>query len=515
VTVLPFREHRSDRQAAEAVRARIAWKDLLGLELTAPGVDYSVRSEFRARLSQRQASARVLEKLLAQCQAQGRLRAGGRQRTDATHVLAAVRVLNRLELVAETLRMALNAVAAVAPEWLKRHVPESWYQRYGRRFLAWLAEPDAPTALRELAEVRTLDRVWQRHYRREAAGDDEEEALGRVRLATKAELATNPEPMETPYASEARDRNKRGHGWVGYTVHLRETCDEARVNLMTQVTTTPANVAEATCPAAIQHARVDRGRAAKIHVADGGYIAADLLVASATQRAITLVGPIRDNARWQQKVEGAYAVEPLRIDWAAQQAHCPQRARCPRAKDQPRSLQIQPQPQQEAITHMRACVESTEGRKLYAKRAGIERTLSQGVRAFGLRRRRDIGLEKTHVQQVATAAAMNLDRLAAWCVDRPRAHTRVSRVAALAAHDPFANSSRTLKCGSRRWEATAAAATWSLPRQAKKAPTGSVRKQPLLVREFDHVGAAHRTSRAVRGWGMYRRRYGLRASERG
>lgn len=118
---------------AEAVRTRIDWRYLLGLELADPGFDYSVLSEFCARLSRQLASERLLEKLLAQGQAQDLLRAGGRQRTDATHVLAAVRVLNRLELVAETLRLALNAVAAVAPEWLKRYVPESWYQRYGRR----------------------------------------------------------------------------------------------------------------------------------------------------------------------------------------------------------------------------------------------------------------------------------------------------------------------------------------------------------------------------------------------
>ena len=82
---------------------------------------------------------------------------------------------------------------------------------------------------------------------------------------------------------------------------------------------------------------------------------------------------------------------------------------------------------------MRAYLASDEGRKLYAKRAGIEGTLSQGVRAFGLRRSRYVGLAKTHLQQVATAAAMNLERLGAWFVDRPRAQTRVSRFAALAA----------------------------------------------------------------------------------
>jgi transposase len=133
VTVLQFRENLSDRQAAETVRARIDWKYLLGLELTDPFFDYSVLSEFRARVSTGDVSEQLLETLLTHCQAQGLLRAGGRQRTDATHVVAAVRVLNRLELVAETLRTALNAVATAEPAWLTRHVPQSWYQRYSRR----------------------------------------------------------------------------------------------------------------------------------------------------------------------------------------------------------------------------------------------------------------------------------------------------------------------------------------------------------------------------------------------
>jgi transposase len=133
VTLLQFRENLSDRQAAEAVRARIDWKYLLGLELTDPGFDFSVLSEFRDRLIDGEASEWLLDKLLRHCQAQGLLRTRGRQRTDATHVLAAVRSLNRVEIVAETLRAVLNAIAAFGPEWLKHHVPESWYKRYGRR----------------------------------------------------------------------------------------------------------------------------------------------------------------------------------------------------------------------------------------------------------------------------------------------------------------------------------------------------------------------------------------------
>src|ERR671933_2638962 len=113
VTILQFRENLADRQAAEAVRARLDWKYLLSLELTDPGFDYSVLSEFRDRLLAGSAAELLLDKLLERCRALGLLTARGRQRTDSTHVLAAIRVMNRLELVAETLRATLNALATV------------------------------------------------------------------------------------------------------------------------------------------------------------------------------------------------------------------------------------------------------------------------------------------------------------------------------------------------------------------------------------------------------------------
>ena len=100
VTLMQFRENLADRQAAEAVRARIDWKYLLGLELSDPGFDFSVLSEFRDRLLAGRAEALLLDKLLERCRALGLLKARGPQRPDATHVLAAIRVRNRLELVA-------------------------------------------------------------------------------------------------------------------------------------------------------------------------------------------------------------------------------------------------------------------------------------------------------------------------------------------------------------------------------------------------------------------------------
>jgi len=189
VTMMPFRENLADRQAAEAVRARIDWKYLLSLELTDPGFDFSVLSEFRDRLLAGTAEELLLDKLLERCRALHLLTARGQQRTDSTHVLAAIRVLNRLELVAETLRAALNAVATVAPAWLQAVTPLAWYERSSRRieesrlpkdtaareayaqmvgedgfqFLDALEAPDAPQEARELPVMATLRRTWQRH----------------------------------------------------------------------------------------------------------------------------------------------------------------------------------------------------------------------------------------------------------------------------------------------------------------------------------------------------------------
>ena len=98
-----------------------------------------------------------------------------------------------------------------------------------------------------------------------------------------------------------------------------------------------------------------------------------------------------------------------------------------------RVLAVMPQPEHEALAAARAHEGTAEGKRLYAQRSGIEGTLSQAVRAFGLRRARYCGLPKAGLQHVAIAAALSLDRLAAWFAGRPLAPTRTSRFAALAA----------------------------------------------------------------------------------
>jgi transposase len=128
-SVLQDVEGLPDRQAADAVRGRIDWKYALALELTDPGFDHTVLSEFRSRLVHGQAEPQLLDTPLERCRELGLIRPRGRQRTDSTHVPAAVRVLDRLERVGETIRAALNELALMAPDWLQALAPAAWYRR--------------------------------------------------------------------------------------------------------------------------------------------------------------------------------------------------------------------------------------------------------------------------------------------------------------------------------------------------------------------------------------------------
>lgn len=130
ICIMQFMEGLTDRQAADAVRSRIDWKYALGLELTDSGFDFSVLSEFRQRLIKSHTEQDLLNLLLKRCREKEWIKAGGQQRTDATHVIAHIRMLNRLEGIGETLRAVLNEIAGIDPDWLQQWVPQDWYTRY-------------------------------------------------------------------------------------------------------------------------------------------------------------------------------------------------------------------------------------------------------------------------------------------------------------------------------------------------------------------------------------------------
>jgi transposase len=134
ISIMQYAEGLTDRQAAEAVRTRIDWKYALSLELTDAGFDFSLLSEFRSRRLSNGAERRLFDLLLEHFRERGWIKARGKQRTDSTHVLAAIRTLNRLECVGETMRHALNILAEVAPDWLLEHMVPEWAERYQKRF---------------------------------------------------------------------------------------------------------------------------------------------------------------------------------------------------------------------------------------------------------------------------------------------------------------------------------------------------------------------------------------------
>jgi transposase len=490
VTIFQFAEGLSDRQAADAVRGRIDWKYALCLSLEDAGFDASILSEFRSRLLTGRAERRLFDTLLAQLKAHGFVKARGRQRTDSTHVLAAIHVLNRLECVGETLRHALNTLAVVAPDWLRFWVPATWFDRYGRRvqdyrlpkskedrialgeqigadgrqLLAALDAADLPdtlTCLRQLPAVTTLREIWAQQFAAEEAGTS-------VRWRPAAELPPARDMISSPYDPDARYSKKRETEWTGYKVHLTETCDEDTPNLITDVVTTPAPSTDHAETAAIQNRLAERALLPSEHLVDTAYVTADHLITSQTEHACTLLGPVAENYSWQARQGTGYALAQFAIDWAAQQATCPQgktsviwkpgvdpqghaivsirfahadcapcsgRQQCV-SSPRPRALMVRPQPQHAALMAARRRQTTAEFREQYAKRAGIEGTISQGVQVCGLRRSRYLGLAKTALGHLFIGMALNFSRIAAWLAEVPRSTTRRSAFAALAPAAP-------------------------------------------------------------------------------
>src|SRR5215204_4064383 len=482
VTLMQFSEGLSDRQAAEAVRARIDWKYALGLQLTDPGFNFSVLSEFRTRLVEGGKERLLLEKLLEGCKERGYLKVRGRARTDSTHVLGALRILSKWERTAETMRAALNALASVDPEWLTEHADPEWFERYGRRIedqklpkgkeareehlktvgadgmrlLAHIDYPHTPEVLKELSEVEILRQIWEHHY---------EQIDGGIRVLDPKEMPEAAQRIESPYEVEARYSTKRSMDWVGYKVHLTESCDEGFPHLITNVHTTAATATDVKQLAAIQQRLARSGVLPAQLLADSSYVCGSNLVFSHAHQIDQIIGPPYKDNTWQAKADEGFDVANFRIDWDNKTVSCPQerqsirwsktktargrkmihvefdpddcaacpsRPLCTRAKSLPRALTLQPREEHEAIQFARRRQKTEEFASLYSLRAGVEGTISQGVRAFGLRKARYRGLGRTHLQEVATAAAINVGRLADWLNGVPGAATRRSRLAVLA-----------------------------------------------------------------------------------
>src|SRR6266496_468067 len=471
VTIFQFMEGLTDRQAADAVRDRLAWKYALSLELTDAGFDHTVLSEFRSRLVQGNAEQRLLDLLLDQCRKGGWLKAGGRQRTDSTHVLAKIRALNRVLCVAQTMVYVLNVLSEVAPEWIRAYVPAEWVERYGERLehdrlpkeeeerkqyanqvgvdgwmlLAALDAPATPDWMKTLPAITTLRTIWEQQFEAREQGGQwrQEPALPAAQL------------INSPYDLDARYGKKRTTLWVGYKVHFTQTCDEDAPQLITHVQTTQAPIHDERTLSSIHAGLSDKKLLPDQHLVDSGYIDAANLLQSQHHYRVDLLGPVRHNYWWQAGTE--YDVTHFSIDWQTQTVTCPHDrissswTPAQDAKGHPvikikfsqsdckvcpgqasctghsrRTLTLQPQDKMQALLVARKREDTKAFKEIYRHRAGIEGIHSQATRTMGLRRSRYFGLPKTHLAHIAIATAMNIVQLTHWLNGEAPAQTRTS-----------------------------------------------------------------------------------------
>jgi transposase len=451
------------------------------LPLEDPGFDYSVLSEFRTRLIQGEAEHLLLEPLLRRLEARDLLKARGTQRTDSTHILAAIRTLNRLELVGETMRYALNRLAVAAPAWLRAHMQPAWGERYSHRaenyrfpkadadrqllattlgadglaLLQAAYAPEAPPVVRWAPAVEVLRQVWVQQY---YGGSNPPRWRHEPDVPPAAQL------IHSPYDLDARYSIQHGSAWVGYKAHATETCDDETPHVITHVETTPATTPDDNMLEPIHAALAAQALLPRDHLVDCGYTDAETLVESAQRYGVHIVGPVAADPSWQAREGTGFDKSQFLVDWDQQVVtcpmgkqsiswhphtspqsgmrwearfarkdctSCPHRAQCTRAKKEPRIVGLQAREQYEAL-HAARHQQTTEAFKAhYALRAGIESTLSQGVRAFDLRRSRYIGLAKTHLQHILIAVGINLKRVMAWFTHPQPTKPYISPFAAL------------------------------------------------------------------------------------
>ena len=327
----------------------------------------------------------------------------------------------------------------------------------GVLLLAALDAPAAPAEARAVPMVRTLREVWRVHY---VCGDD-----GQPRWRKAEELPPVAERMQSPHDPEAHFSMKRQLAWTGYKVHVTEACDDDAAHLVTHVATCPAMRPDMTSTAGIHERLAAKGLLPAEHFVDSAYVDAGLLASSRRDHGVSLEGPVRGTASRPARAGQGYALPHFAVDWDRERVTCPQgkasvswrretigggevricaqfsrsdcgpcpaRVLCAPATAARRAVHFHPREEYEALNAARARMADPAWRERYHRRAGVEGTLSQGVRAFGMRRSRYVGLAKTGLQQVCAAVGMNALRVVRWLDGQPRAKTRVTRFASLA-----------------------------------------------------------------------------------
>lgn len=508
VTVLQFAYDLGDRETAEAVETRQDWQYALGLPLDFAGFDHTVLSEFRTRVAGHGLEQAVLDALLGKLATEGLVKARGKQRTDSTHVIAAVRALRTIELAGESVRAAVEALAAACPGWLAARVCVSdWMRRYGARIDSWhlpgskaerekliiefardgyalvsaCYEEGAPPWARELPAVQVLRTVLIQNFHLDRDGQGRE-VIRRREAGLESGLPPAHIKISSPYDTDARWGVKDDLAWLGYKLHITETCEDppgcgcgpdpaaarsrrcahdTRPNLITHVATTSATVPDVKMTTPVSQALHGKDLPPARHYADSGYASPEAM-AEAARLGIILVTPLLADRSRQARENSGYDRSAFTIDYDARTATCPQgqashgwydsairgkpaiiiqfhartcrpcpaRAQCTTAKGG-RGLTLPPRDQYELQAAARAAQDSKHWQEDYKRRAGIEAAISQAVTVTGSRRARYRGLARTRLEHVCSAVALNLWRLDAYWNDTPVNRERTSHLARL------------------------------------------------------------------------------------
>jgi transposase len=515
VTVLQRAENLTDRPAAEAVRMRLDWQYLLGLGLDDPGFDHTVLSEFRGRVAGGGLEQVALDALLERLAADGLVKAGGKQRTDSTHVVAAVAALNRLELAGESVRAAVEALTAAHPDWVAQRIcVADWARRYGTPMTSWrppaskakqdelaiayakdgyalleaVYDSSSPAWLAEIPAVDVLRRVLLQNYTRTITAAGREVIKRREKEPEGNGLPPGHARIASPYDTDARWGVKREEFWLGYKLHVTETCDDeprcgcpgaadggagrrghgedcaapAFPNLITHVATTDATVTDNQMTRPVDDDLAGKGLTPGRHYVDSGYLSAALVVSELARHGIALTGPLLQDTSAQARAGAGYARADFAIDYDTQTVTCPQgktsaswtpcaqrgnaaivatfsaadcgpcpaRGLCTTSGKNRRQLTVLPRDLAHAQAAARAAEKQVSFQADYARRAGVEGTMHQAA-SHGARRARYRGLPKTRLDHVYMACALNLLRLEAYWTGTPLDRQRTSHLARL------------------------------------------------------------------------------------
>ncbi|SDP36179.1 Transposase DDE domain-containing protein [Actinacidiphila guanduensis] len=400
---------------------------------------------------------------LARLKDAGLVRERTTQRTDSTHVLAAVRDLTRLELVTEAVRAALEEAARTAGHLLAGLVDEDWGRRYGRpvrlgknptrpktRILA--AGSDAYQLLERLRpdgsgyrpgpQAEALRQVMVQNYYRDQAG--------RLcwRTADDGGLPPSSSAIVSPYDTTAR-YVRHGHiiRWKGFAAHVTETCDPDSTNVITDVATTSAATNDGQALPGIHTRLARRELLPGEHLVDGGYTSLVHLERAAREHQITVSGPLPGNPTSQHRRGEGFDRDDFHIDFDRRQVTCPQgqisagwhgpyptssptaaplivarftksqcrpcpaHTRCTTTADSARTVGFPPRELRDLQLRVRADQQTPGWKARYAVRSGVESTMNEFVHGHGMRHCRYRGQPKAHLQHVLTAIAVNIERL--------------------------------------------------------------------------------------------------------